>query len=56
MSTLYIEDEDDARTSGLWANGEPVVEVTAGTRRLDAERVTFKWFRRGDGVGEDIMT
>ena len=46
MSTLFIDDEDDARTSVLYANGEPVVEATDGKRRLDAERATFKWFHR----------
>ena len=57
MSTLFIDDEDEARTSVLWANDELVmVEATGGTRRLDAERVTFKWLRRGDGPGEDMMT
>ena len=41
----------------LWANEEPVVEVTEGMRRLDVdvERATFKWLRRGDGPGEDMM-
>jgi len=56
MSTLFIDDDEDARASVLWANGEPVVEATDGTRRLDTERVTFKWLRRGDGPGEDMMT
>jgi len=55
MSTLFIDDEDEARASALWANGEPAVEATDGTRRLDVERVTFKWLRRGDGFGEDMM-
>lgn len=56
MSTLFIDDEDDARTSVLYANEEPVVEAADGKRRLDTERATFKWFRRGDGCGEDMMT
>lgn len=58
ISTLFIDDEDDARTSVLWANEEPVVDATGGTRRLDVdvERDTFKWLRRGDGPGEDMMT
>ena len=58
MSTLFIDEDDDARTSVLWTNEEPVVEATEGIRRLDAdiERVTFKWFRREDGPEEDMMT
>ena len=56
MSTLFIDDEDEARASVLWASGEPAVEAIDGTRRLDVERVTFKWFRRGDGLGVAMMT
>jgi len=58
MSTLFIDEDDDARTSVLWTNEEPVVEATEGMRRLDAdiERVTFRWLRRGDGPEEDMMT
>jgi hypothetical protein len=55
MSTLFIDDEDDARASVLWANGEPAADATNGTRRLDVERVTFRWLRRGDGPGEDMI-
>ena len=55
MSTLFIDDDEDARTSVLCANEEPVVEATDGTRRLDVERVTFRWLLRGDGPGEDMM-
>ena len=57
MSTLFIDDEDEARTSVLWTNDElAVAEATEGMRRLDAERVTFRWLRRGDSPGEDMMT
>ena len=42
MSTLFNDDADDARTSVLWAKGEPVVEATEGTRRFDVERVTLR--------------
>jgi len=56
MSTLFIDDEDEARASVLWANGEPAVEATDGMRRLDVERVTFKWFRLGDGFGEAMVS
>jgi len=57
ISTLFIDDEDDARTSVLRANEEPVVKAAEGTRRLDVEveRATFKWLRLGDGPGEDMM-
>ena len=55
MSTLFIDEADDARTSVLWGNEELVMEATGGIRRLDVERVTFKWLRRGDGPGEDMV-